>query len=263
MFVGIYLGTVGVQMLDGADVASPFTSILEEVMNLGGFAKFMGVIAFTASLAAIMSTADSLIIAVSQLVTVEVLYPMAKAKSPRVIALFGRCVSLFAVAIALVVGISWKQGISDLGAIQFPLTMQGVPAFLFALFATSKATDIHPWCLAASAWASMAWVFAIYFGYLKVDEDPAPINAGITGLAIQAVLLVVFESTRRTLFPDKADADLVAPLKDGAEKEKAKLWYPNRPAFDVPCTKRFGDRPLTPDMLWRMMEGVHEPMTNL
>ena len=145
MFVGIYLGTVGVQMLNGADVASPFTSILEEVMNVGGFAKFVGIIAFTASLAAIMSTADSLIIALSQLVTVEVLYPMFKSKSPGFITVLGRCVSFVAVAISLGVGILWKSGVSDLGAIQFPLTMQGVPAFLFALFATSKATDVHPW----------------------------------------------------------------------------------------------------------------------
>jgi Na+/proline symporter len=64
---GIFLGTVGVQMLADAGVenpSSPFASVLEQVMALGGFAEVVGVIAFTASLAAIMSTADSIIIAI-------------------------------------------------------------------------------------------------------------------------------------------------------------------------------------------------------
>jgi sodium/proline symporter len=64
---GIFLGTVGVQMLADAGVenpSSPFAAILEQVMNVGGFAEAVGVIAFTASLAAIMSTADSIIIAI-------------------------------------------------------------------------------------------------------------------------------------------------------------------------------------------------------
>ena len=259
MLVGVYIGTVGVQMLDGADVASPFASILEEIMALGGFSKFVGAVAFVASLAAIMSTADSLIIAVSHLITFEVLYPFTKTTSPTTMTWMGRGVSAFAVVVALIVGIFWDQGISDMGAIQFPLTMQAVPTFLLALFATSKATDVHPWCLATSAWAAAGYIFGAYFGYLRVSDDPAPIDTGITGITIQMVLLVVLESTRRLIFPEAED---LAPLKGTTDKRESSLWYPNRPASDIPCTKRFGDRPLTPQMMWGMMEGVHEPMTN-
>ena len=175
----------------------------------------------------------------------------------------GRGVSACAVFVALIVGIFWDQGISDLGAIQFPLTMQGVPTFLFALFATSKATDVHPWCLVTSAWVAIAYVFGVYFGYLRSNDDPAPIDAGLTGIMIQIVLLVLLESTRRLLFSGetKDDGDSV-PFMDTPNKQETSLWYPNRPSWDIPCTKRFGDRPLTPPMLWSMMEGVHEPMTN-
>jgi hypothetical protein len=49
---------------------NPFAAILEEIMNLGGFAKGAGVIVVTASLAAIMSNANLLIIAM-----VEIIYP--------------------------------------------------------------------------------------------------------------------------------------------------------------------------------------------
>ena len=50
-FVGVFMGTVGVQILADANggvpqnPASPFTAILEELMNLGGFAKGASIIA--------------------------------------------------------------------------------------------------------------------------------------------------------------------------------------------------------------------------
>lgn len=104
MPVGVFIGTVGVMILDGAKVASPFAAILEAMMDHGGFSKVIAVIAFTASLAAIMSTADSLVIAISQLVTVEIAYPLRPNATPKSIAWIGRIVSLFAVVISLVIG---------------------------------------------------------------------------------------------------------------------------------------------------------------
>lgn len=97
-FVGIFMGTVGVAILadeDGnpAAVANPFASILEELMNLGGFPKVAGVICVTASLAAIMSTADSLIIAISQLVTMEIVHPLRPTITSREIGFIGKFVS--------------------------------------------------------------------------------------------------------------------------------------------------------------------------
>ena len=108
-FVGIFMGTVGVSMLvnengEVANPANPFSAILEEIMNLGGFAKGAGIIAVTASLAAIMSTADSLIIAISQLVTVEIVYPLRPQATPTEISLVGKFVSLVSVVVAVVVG---------------------------------------------------------------------------------------------------------------------------------------------------------------
>ena len=109
--VGIFMGTVGVMMLvdketgePNPDVPNPFSSILEEIMNLGGFAKGAGAIAVTASLAAIMSTADSLIIAISQLVTVEIVYPLHPKATPNDISVVGKIVSLVSVVLALLVG---------------------------------------------------------------------------------------------------------------------------------------------------------------
>ena len=51
-----------------------------------------------------MSTADSLIIAISQLITVEIVYPMRPNSTPTEISVIGRGVSLCAVVVALVIG---------------------------------------------------------------------------------------------------------------------------------------------------------------
>lgn len=131
--VGIFMGTVGVVILaDGNGIATnpanPFAAILQEIMNLGGFAKGTGVIALTASLA-IMSTADSLIIAISQLITVEILYPMRPNATSSEVAIIGETMSALSVALSLLVGIFWAKGITDLGAVQFAISAQAVPAF--------------------------------------------------------------------------------------------------------------------------------------
>ena len=89
---------------EAANPANPFSAILEEIMALGGFAEAAGVVAITASLAAIMSTADSLIIAISQLITTEVIYPLRPKATPTEMAMAGKMASLFSVVLALLVG---------------------------------------------------------------------------------------------------------------------------------------------------------------
>ena len=113
-FVGVFIGTMGVVMGVPFDAPSPFTAIVEQVMTLGGFAEVIGVIALTASLAAIMSTADSLVIAISQLVTVELIWPWRPSATQNELAWVGRFTSLFSVGMGLIIGILWKGGVSAL-----------------------------------------------------------------------------------------------------------------------------------------------------
>jgi solute:Na+ symporter, SSS family len=160
--VSIFLGTVGVQFLKGEGGTSPFASIIETMMNLGGFPEAVGVIAYTASLAAIMSTADSLIIAISQLITVEFIYPMIPTATPKQITWYGRGVPFVVVVIALVICVHWQSGISDLAQLQFPITTMVVPPFLFGLFASGR-YDVHPWSLSIGTTVATVYIFIIYF----------------------------------------------------------------------------------------------------
>ena len=258
-FVGLFMGTMGVAILaspDGvpASPADPFTAILESLMNLGGFAEAVACIGITASLAAIMSTADSLIIAISQLITVEIFYPLMPSATPKKMSWFGRGASLFAVALALVIGLFWKEGVADLGKIQFPLTAQVMTPFIIGLFAKNAASDVHPWCIIASLWSSCIYVIAVYFGYLRGSDSALAIDSGVTGIALQIILVVFFESSYRLI--SRKNVSKGATAKDA-------LLYPNRPAWDVPKMSRFGDSTLTPEMIWSSMEGFYEPMTSI
>lgn len=162
------------------DVPSPFTAIIEQVMTLGGFAEAIGVIALTSSLAAIMSTADSLIIAISQLITVELIWPWRPNATQHQLAWAGRLTSLFSVIIGLIIGILWKGGVSALTAINFPIMVQAVPTFLNGLFAPETHL-LHPWSLAAGSILGTIFVFGklycqLLFRHHKSCATFLPIN---------------------------------------------------------------------------------------
>jgi hypothetical protein len=149
----------------------------------------------------------------------------------------------------------WDEGITDLGRIQFPLSAQAVPAFLFGLFSFNKRTDIHPWCISTGALAATIYVFTIYFGYFKTHENPIPINAGITGFCLQLAVTFLLESLRRI-------AGIKGETDKGDEGSETRLLFPDRPAWDIPALGRFGDHTLTPQLLWKSMEGINEPLAN-
>lgn len=265
--IGVAMGTIGVSILadeDGNPTSPPnaFAAILEEIMDLGTFPEIAGSVAFTAALAATMSTADSLTIAISQLVTVEVVFPLSPHMSASEITFLGKFVSLVAAAVAMLIGILWDEGLSDMTAIQFSVSAQAVPAFLFGLFSTGKRTEIHPWCLFVGALASTAYVIGIYFGYLKPDEDAKSVHAGITGFCINVFVCVSLELIRRVTGGVMAVEDNTEVIEMEKGEELIYVQYPGRPKWDVPSQARFGGSCLTPGKVWHGMEGINEPFSH-
>lgn len=68
---------MAVQILADAGVEENLSNLFLAILSRAGFAEFAGVMAFTATLAAIMSTADSFILAVSHPIASEIIDPMA------------------------------------------------------------------------------------------------------------------------------------------------------------------------------------------
>jgi hypothetical protein len=122
---------------------------------------------------------------------------------------------------------------------------------MVGLFGTTE-LDCHPWSLGAGAIASTVFIFGIYFGHLDSCGDCGGINAGILGILIQAAVIALFEGIRRTWLPEHWHS----PATSGA------LIFPNRPQWDIPKRARFGENPLTPTLVWKMMKGTDEPFAN-
>jgi hypothetical protein len=218
-----------------------------------------------------MSTADSLLIAVSQLVTIELVYPNYPTSKPSRVAWHGRFVSLFTAAFALTIGILWKEDISDLAAINFPVSIQALPTFVVGLYASEK-WDVHPWSLATASILSTVYVFAIYFGYISTASDHLPIDAGMTGITINLVLICLFElGCHYLVWKKRVKSSSSKCIKSSSSKEcglaatgcERKLLFPDRPTWDVPKLNRFGEHTLTPRLLNKMMAGVREPLRNV
>lgn len=95
--------------------------------------------------------------------------------------------------------------------------------------------------------------FCFYFTH----ETRLPIDAGITGLGFQCALLFFMEVVRRSLSLSPISPSVVSDLPSTGA-----VIFPNRPAWDIPSLQRFGSHTLTPQLLWKAMDGVYEPMAN-
>lgn len=112
---------------------------------------------------------------------------------------------------------------------------------------------MHPWCLAIGAVSASIYVFSIYFSYVKDNKDALPIDPGVTGFLLNIAITVGLEAIRRAVGSETLKFNATGTTK---------LLYPDRPQWDVPKLSRFGDNILTPQLLWKSMEGVNEAMTN-
>mmetsp|Transcript_4892 Transcript_4892/g.7623 ORF Transcript_4892/g.7623 Transcript_4892/m.7623 type:complete len:600 (-) Transcript_4892:1622-3421(-) len=251
----IFLGTMSVQILvdNGIEnVTSPFASMLELIMDLGGFAYVVGVIASTATLAAIMSTADSVLIAISQLLTSEVFTHVLPKSSPKVICILGRLSTFLIMALALVAAFLGGQNLIDLILIQNGLMLNNLPIYFFGLY--GRSIDPHPWILCFSAICGAATVAILHYTYLQRDPEnqPVMIAAGIAGAGLNFALVVLLEGVRS--------------LWSCYSKKKGEEQSDNShsiPTWDLPNLSRFDgghNAYLSSDFIWEAMEGIREPL---
>mmetsp|Transcript_6592 Transcript_6592/g.18409 ORF Transcript_6592/g.18409 Transcript_6592/m.18409 type:complete len:644 (+) Transcript_6592:3-1934(+) len=272
MITGTFIGTVGVQLLADAGIenpASPYSAILTVLMDLGGFPYVMAVITFTASLAAIMSTADSLLIAISHVLTAEIIYPIWPDASPARITMFGRLSSFVSISVALAISILGGKNLSDLAAIQFGLSLQLLPVFMVGLYA-NKTFDCHPYSLAFGAWSGFVTTFAIHYSYMKgynAEVDGPPFNSGVMGVFLNFASIMLVEGFRWTATKSKGEDVVSESAADEVEmfvgedlgKSPEIKPHMHQPKWDVPKLKRFGDVAFTSDLMWKCMEGLREP----
>jgi hypothetical protein len=199
--------------------------------------------------------------------------------TPVTITWIGRGVSFITVIISMLIGLFWDEGLTDLGRVQFGISMQCIPAFFVGLFAWGP-SDCHPWSLAIGGLVGFVLTFSLYFGYLKQNPNGTPMDSGVTATFCNCVAVLICEVLRRlytqswmrtaaeaeemdafTKSIDNASVAFQQPKADVEETEE-NISFMNRPQWDKPKLSRFGERPLTPKLVWKAMEGTREPLTN-
>jgi hypothetical protein len=93
------------------------------------------------------------------------------------------------------------------------------------------------------------------------------VDAGVAGILIQCMIRVLYETARRIINrifhgPPPALTTNTESRHNQAKDANCNVIFPNRPAWDIPNLDRFGDHALTPELLWKSMDGLNEPMTN-
>jgi hypothetical protein len=104
---------------------------------------------------------------------------------------------------------------------------------------------------------------------MKKAYEPVPINAGITGFVLQMGLIAFAELTRRLFGLSKRSKTqvnetigLTGENHEDVKSDSSSLSFPDRPKWDFPKLARFGEHPLSPQLIWKSMEGVNEPLAN-
>jgi len=272
-FIAIFVGIMAVQIIadEGVEVVtSPFSDFLNVLLANGGFSNFVAVITYTASLAAIMSTADSVLIGISHLVTVECVYPIIPDASPARLKMIGSVCSVISMAVAILISIFGGNNISELASIQFSLSMQIAPAFIIGLFATQR-YDCHPFCIFAGALVGFITTFCIHFTYMaeykKGNIESVPFDSGLGGFIANIAIIFMSECIHRVI-SKKNDRSTDHSEHQGEDNEKdpnqqsstdendkSQSYYIMQPKWDIPQTRRFGEVSLTPLLMYEMMNG--------
>ncbi len=215
-----------------------------------------------------MSTTDSILISLNQIITSDILYPMRPQATPSQVAWMGRFVSFFVSALALILALTWKGSIISLYQMGTPISMQLIPIFLVGLFMKYRP---HPWSLAIPAFASIIGTIVIVICY----EPPNAIDKAtiITLLNCAAMVLCEFgrlvwkgklrfnAATLRGLRNRKTKKKSFEDSDEIDERDRQDA-FPGRPSWDYPKTMRFGMNALSPRLLDKMMVGMEEPIKN-
>jgi hypothetical protein len=219
-----------------------------------------------------MSTTDSVLISISQIITSDIVYPMRPDATPKQVCWMGRLVSLVVSGLALVLGLSWKGSIVLLFELGTPIAVNLVPPFMVGLFSKYRP---HPWCLAIPTIGSIIAAFLIIVLY---DAQTA-LHDAIFVLLINCAAIILCELgrlawNRKLRFNVSTLHNLRNYRKNKAAKMKRKSMsmeeieadrqdaFPNRPQWDKPKLARFGENSLSPKLLETMMTGMEEPIKN-
>ncbi|HIF34166.1 MAG TPA: sodium:solute symporter family protein [Planctomycetes bacterium] len=187
--------TAAARLGAGIDGDHVLTVVLSDVHGSSLIGRWIVVVLFSAILAALMSTADSVLLSLSSMVTKDFVAVARPEWSQRRLTHVGKVCSWIVIAIAVAVAIQLRETrLVTLLKIKFELLTQLAPAFFLGLhWQRAKASPILLGMLVGLATA----LFLVFTG----NDKPYGIHAGLYGMVVNLVVALVGSA----ILPQRAD----------------------------------------------------------
>ena len=192
-FFIFYIGIVAAAHIPGLDRAASETVALRILNDLGQAAPSLGwmlVLFVAAVVAAIMSTVDSALLAISSIVTQDIYRPGHPDASQKRLTTIGKLSSWAIMAIAAVLAITLPQTIWRLTEIKLELLCQVAPAVLLGIRIPSLSAKSILTGMAAGTALTVLLMSANWLG-LDISTKPFGIHSGIWGVSLNFLLVTI------------------------------------------------------------------------
>lgn len=190
----IIVGIVGASQIQGLDrTSSEQISILllTDLAQKSPAISWLLVIFLSAAIAAIMSTVDSALLAISSIVTQDIYYKIKPLATQKHLLLVGKSISWCIMCIAVVMAIKLPQTIWQLFQIKLELLCQIAPAIYLGVHAKSLQSRSIMAGLIAGTSISLCIMIGNWAGF-PIAAKPFGIHAGLLGLIVNCMVIFLF-----------------------------------------------------------------------
>jgi len=247
MIPGIFLGIYGASVLPtndpSVDGKAFFGEIMQYILSENTWNAFVVTIVLTSSLAAIMSTADSALIALSNVISVDIAKGwLVPSWTEEKLLKLGKVSSIFSAALCLAISIG-ELDLSELAVLQNSILIQCVPGFIMGFhWPGMKALPVTIGIL-----CGLVILIILNFGFGSKELYFAP---GVWALWLNWVVVIVLQLSFSQL-----------PLQEiHDDKKNSTQLKPNVDSNDV-SWERFGSVPLTHNVIKEYMSQIRQPIS--
>lgn len=192
-FVIVMAGVIGISMFPGLDRLESEKVVLLILEDLTAKIPVVGILLvlfMAAVMAAIMSTIDSALLAISSLFTQDIYRPLRPGSSDAHLTFMGKIVSWIIIAVMCYLAIVLPQTIWKLMVVKLEILCQVAPAVFLGIHFKSLGSRSMLYGITAGTFVTLFIMFNNSIGF-NFPERPYGIHAGLIGFAVN-ILVIYF-----------------------------------------------------------------------
>jgi SSS family solute:Na+ symporter/sodium/pantothenate symporter len=193
-FFMVLVGIVGASQIPGLDRSSSeqisillLVDLAEKIPNV----SWLIVMFLAATIAAIMSTVDSALLAISSSVTQDIYYKLNPESSQKKLLLFGKSISWMIMLFAVIMAINLPQTIWQLFQIKLELLCQIAPAIFLGIHMKSITSKSILMGIYIGTFVALGIMIGNWAGY-NVPIKPLGMHAGLWGLLFNCLAIFIY-----------------------------------------------------------------------